>query len=69
MHIRLKVPQELHAALKVEAAIRGVTLEKLCVERLSQERGVMPIDPANREPSAIAVTGEHRAVETSAIAG
>jgi len=34
MHIRLKVPQELHAALKVEAATCGVTLEKLCVERL-----------------------------------
>ncbi len=34
MHIRVKVPQELHDALKVEATQRKITLEQLCVERL-----------------------------------
>ena len=74
MHIRVKVPQELHRDLKAEAARKGMTLEKFVVdrligdwtERLSQERGVMQIDSISGDK---AVTGEHRAVETSAIAG
>jgi len=82
MHIRVKVPQELHRDLKAEAARKGMTLEKFVVdrligdwtERLSQERGVMSngVDPGTKSRDRTkrdSVTGEHRAVETSAIAG